>query len=89
MQYGYFDEYGAIITNNAGGYSFFKSGGMGRFMRIRFNAVPMDQPGRYVYFHDKDSKDFWSASWQPVGKPLKDYKSVCRHGTAYSVEQNI
>ena len=79
------NEYGAIITNNAGGYSFFKSGGMGRFMRIRFNAVPMDQPGRYVYFHDKDSKDFWSASWQPVGKPLKDYKSVCRHGTAYSI----
>jgi len=78
-------EYGAIITNNAGGYSFYKSGGMGRFMRIRFNAVPMDQPGRYIYFHDKDTKDYWSASWQPVGKPLKDYKSVCRHGTAYTI----
>jgi N,N'-diacetylchitobiose phosphorylase len=78
-------EYGSIITNNAGGYSFYKSGGMGRFMRIRFNAVPMDQPGRYIYFHDKDSKDFWSASWQPVGKPLNDFKSVCRHGTAYTI----
>ena len=41
-------EYGAIITNNAGGYSFYKSGGMGRFMRMRFNSVPMDQPGRYI-----------------------------------------
>ncbi len=78
-------EYGAIITNNAGGYSFYQSGGMGRFMRIRFNAVPMDQPGRYVYFHDKESKEFWSASWQPVGKPLNVFKSECRHGTAYSV----
>jgi N,N'-diacetylchitobiose phosphorylase len=78
-------EYGAIITNNAGGYSFYKSGGMGRFMRMRFNSVPMDQPGRYLYFYDRDSGDFWSASWQPVGKPLDKYKSVCRHGTAYTV----
>lgn len=77
-------EYGAIITNNAGGYSFYKSGGMGRFMRMRFNSIPMDQPGRYVYFHDHDNKDFWSASWQPVGKPLDKYKSECRHGTAYT-----
>jgi cellobiose phosphorylase len=44
----------------------------------------MDQPGRYIYIHDKNSKDFWSASWQPVGKPLKKYKSECRHGTAYT-----
>lgn len=78
-------EYGAIITNNAGGYSFYKSGGMGRFMRMRFNSVPMDQPGRYIYLHDRKSRDFWSASWQPVGKPLDKYKSECRHGTAYTV----
>ncbi|MEN8156527.1 MAG: hypothetical protein ABFS10_06230 [Bacteroidota bacterium] len=77
--------YGAIITNNAGGYSFYRSGGMGRFMRMRFNSVPADQPGRYIYFHDRDSKDFWSNAWQPVGKPLSTYKSICRHGTAYSV----
>ncbi len=77
-------EYGAIITNNAGGYSFYKSGGMGRLMRMRFNSIPMDQPGRYIYLHDHDSKDFWSASWQPVGKPLDKYKSECRHGTAYT-----
>jgi N,N'-diacetylchitobiose phosphorylase len=78
-------EYGAIITNNAGGYSFYKSAAMGRFMRLRFNAVPMDQPGRYIYLHDHESKDYWSASWQPVGKPLDQYKSECRHGSAYTV----
>lgn len=78
-------EYGAIITNNAGGYSFLKSSAQGRFMRLRFNSIPMDQPGRYIYIHDKESKDFWSASWQPVGKPLDKYKSQCRHGTAYTV----
>ncbi|MCI1209594.1 MAG: N,N'-diacetylchitobiose phosphorylase [Treponema sp.] len=77
-------EYGAVITNNAGGYGFYRSGARGRFMRLRFNAVPMDQPGRYFYIRDCDSGDFWSASWQPVGKPLDDYKSECRHGTAYT-----
>ncbi len=78
-------EYGAIITNNAGGYSFYQSAAQGRFLRMRFNSIPMDQPGRYIYLHDRDSKDYWSASWQPVGKPLDTYKSECRHGTAYTV----
>ena len=78
-------EYGAIITNNAGGYGFYKSGAMGRFLRLRFNAVPMDQPGRYFYLRDRQSGDYWSASWQPVGKPLTEFKSTCRHGTGYTV----
>ena len=63
-------EYGAIITNNAGGYGFYQSGARGRFLRLRFNSVPMDQPGRYFYLRDRESGDYWSASWQPVGKPL-------------------
>lgn len=78
-------NYGAIITNNAGGYSFYKSGGMGRFMRMRFNSIPNDLPGRTVYFRDQDSGDFWSNAWQPVGKPLEEFESTCRHGTAYSI----
>ena len=78
-------EYGAIITNNAGGYGFYKSGARGRFMRLRFNSVPMDQPGRYFYLTDKESGDYWSASWQPVGKPLHQYTTECRHGTAYTI----
>jgi N,N'-diacetylchitobiose phosphorylase len=78
-------EYGAIITNNAGGYSFYKSAALGRFMRLRFNAVPLDQPGRTIYLHDHESKDYWSAAWQPVGKPLDRYKSECRHGSAYTI----
>ncbi len=78
-------EYGAVITNNAGGYGFYKSGARGRFLRLLFNAVPMDQPGRYFYLRDNQTSDYWSASWQPVGKSLDSYKSICRHGTAYSV----
>jgi len=78
-------EYGAIITNNAGGYGFYRSGARGRFLRLRFNNVPADQPGRYFYLRDQDSGDYWSVSWQPVGKPLDQFESVCRHGTAYSI----
>ena len=78
-------NYGALITNNAGGFSFYKSAANGRFMRFRPNTVPMDQPGRYVYVHDKDSKDYWSAAWQPVAKPMSEYKTKTRHGSAYTV----
>jgi N,N'-diacetylchitobiose phosphorylase len=78
-------EYGAVITNNAGGYGFYQSGARGRFMRLHFNSVPVDQPGRYFYLRDRESGDYWSASWQPVGKPLDQYRSTCRHGTAYTV----
>jgi N,N'-diacetylchitobiose phosphorylase len=75
--------YGAIITNNAGGYSFYRSSAQGRFMRFGFNNV-LDQPGRYFYLRDRESGDFWSSSWQPVARPLDQYKSECRHGTAYT-----
>ena len=77
-------EYGAIISNNAAGYSFVKSGANGRISRFRFNSM-MALPGRYIYIRDNDTADYWSASWQPVGKPLDKYKSECRHGTAYTV----
>ena len=75
-------EYGALISNNAGGYSFAKSGANGRILRYVFNNF--DQPGRYIYIRDNDSKDYWSASWQPVGKSLDTYKSECHHGISYT-----
>lgn len=77
-------EYGAMISNNAAGYSFVKSGANGRISRFRFNSM-MALPGRYLYLRDNDTADYWSASWQPVGKSLDTYQSVCRHGTAYTV----
>ncbi len=75
-------EYGAIISNNAGGYSFAKSGANGRILRYIFNSF--DQPGRYLYIRDNDSEDYWSASWQPVGKETGSYKCECRHGMGYT-----
>lgn len=75
-------EYGAIISNNAGGYSFARSGANGRILRYVFNQF--DQPGRYLYLRDDDSGDFWSVSWQPVGKDLAHYRSRCCHGMGYT-----
>ena len=74
--------YGAIITVNAGGYSFVKSGAAGRILRYTFNQF--DEPGRYLYLQDAETSDFWSATWKPVEKPLDSYRTECRHGTAYT-----
>ena len=74
--------YGAIISNNAGGYSFERSGANGRILRYVFNQF--DQPGRYIYLRDDESGDFWSASWQPVDKDLNDYQVKCCHGMGYT-----
>ncbi|MEE9405330.1 MAG: glycosyl hydrolase family 65 protein [Algisphaera sp.] len=82
-------HYGGIITNNAGGYSFHQSSAEGRLLRMRFNSVPLDQPGRYFYLRDRDNNDYWSASWQPVSKPLDQYKSTCRFGTGYAIITSV
>jgi cellobiose phosphorylase len=76
--------YGGVVTNHAGGYSFTRSPGEGRILRFRYNALPLDQGGRYFYLRDRDSGDAWSASWQPVGKPLDQYSATCRFGTSYA-----
>ena len=76
-------NYGAIISNNAGGYSFEKSGANGRIIRYQFNSF--DEPGRYIYIKDNKTNDYFSTSWGPVHKDLNKYKNIVRHGTAYSI----
>lgn len=74
----------AVVNHTAGGYMFYKTPEYHRITRFRGNAVPMDRPGHYVYIRDNDSKDYWSVSWQPVGKPLDQAKYICRHGMSYT-----
>ncbi len=73
-----------VISHNAGGYSFYKSAQNHRLTRFRPNGVPLDRPGHYVYLRDDSTDDYWSISWQPVGKPLDKAKYSCRHGLSYS-----
>lgn len=74
-----------VINHTAGGYMFYKSPEYHRVTRFRGNAVPMDRPGHYVYIRDNDDGDYFSISWQPVGKPLDKAEYKCRHGLSYSI----
>jgi N,N'-diacetylchitobiose phosphorylase len=73
-----------VISHNAGGYSFYKSAEHCRVTRFRANGVPLDRPGHYVYIRDDDTGEYWSISWQPVGKDLDHARYECRHGLSYS-----
>ena len=75
--------YFGIISNTAGGYSFYRDARLRRLTRYRYNNVPLDFGGRYIYLRDDESKEFWSPSWQPTRHELKDYS--CRHGMGYTV----
>ena len=74
------DMYG-VFNHTAGGYLLYKSSEYHRITRFRPNGVPMDGPGHYVYLRDDETGDYWSVSWQPVGKPKEHYS--CRHGLSY------
>ncbi|MDR3052031.1 MAG: N,N'-diacetylchitobiose phosphorylase [Oscillospiraceae bacterium] len=74
----------AVLSHNAGGYLFHGSPQYGRITRFRQNGVPLDRPGHYVYIRDAADGDYWSVSWQPVGKPLHLAAYTCRHGLSYS-----
>jgi cellobiose phosphorylase len=76
-------DYIALISNTAGGYSFYRDARLRRITRYRYNNVPIDSGGRYLYLRDRESGHFWSPTWQPVRKKLKDYS--CRHGLSYTV----
>lgn len=73
-----------VINHTAGGYMFYRSPEYHRITRFRANSVPMDRPGHYVYLRDDETGDYWSISWQPVGKPLDKAKYQCRHGFSYT-----
>ena len=74
-----------VISHNAGGYSFYRNAEHERITRFRPNGVPLDRPGHYVYLRDDDTGDYWSISWQPVGKDLATARNMrCRHGLSYS-----
>jgi N,N'-diacetylchitobiose phosphorylase len=61
-----------VISHHGGGYSYYRASQTGRITRFRPNGVPMDRPGHYVYVRDDADGDYWSISWQPVGKPLTE-----------------
>jgi cellobiose phosphorylase len=82
------EAYFGIISNTAGGYSFYKDARLRRLTRYRYNNAPLDSGGRYIYLRDDNSHSprFWSPTWQPTRTPLEDYE--CRHGMGYTTIQS-
>jgi cellobiose phosphorylase len=74
--------YFGIISNTAGGYSFYRDARLRRITRYRYNNVPFDLGGRYIYVRDDETGDYWSPSWQPTHSDIEQY--TCRHGMGYS-----
>ena len=74
--------YFGIISNTAGGYSFYRDARLRRISRYRYNQVPFDVGGRYIYLRDDETNEFWSPSWQPTQSDILEY--TCRHGMGYT-----
>jgi len=71
----------SLISNTAGGYSFYKDARLRRITRYRYNNVPIDMGGRYFYINDNGT--IWNPGWSPVKTELDSYE--CRHGMGYTV----
>jgi cellobiose phosphorylase len=76
------EAYFGIISNTAGGYSYYRDARLRRITRYRYNNAPFDYGGRYLYLRDNATAEFWSPSWQPTRTQLDQYE--CRHGMGYS-----
>ena len=72
----------SLISNTAGGYSFYKDAKFRRLTRYRYNGVPMDNGGRYFYIKEEGESSVWSPGWKPCKTPLDFYE--CRHGMNYT-----
>jgi cellobiose phosphorylase len=74
-------DFFSIISNTAGGYSFYRDARLRRITRFRYNNVPIDDGGKYFYINDNGS--VWSPGWKPVKADIDDYS--CRHGIGYTI----
>lgn len=73
-------DFYSLVSNTAGGYSFFKDAKLRRITRYRYNNIPVDDGGKYFYIKDEDT--VWSPGWKPVKTALDSYE--CRHGLGYT-----
>jgi cellobiose phosphorylase len=74
------EDFFSLISNTAGGYSFYKDAKFRRLTRYRYNGVPMDAGGRYFYINDNGT--VWNPGWKPCKTELDSYE--CRHGMNYT-----
>ena len=75
------EDFFSLVSNTAGGYSFYRDARMRRLTRYRYNNSPLDMDGHRIYIKDGDT--VWNPGWQPTKTPLDSYS--CRHGLGYTV----
>src|SRR5262247_3875752 len=75
-------DFHSLISNTCGGYSFYRDAKLRRVTRYRYDSVPLDSTGKYLYVVDGDAPP-WNPGWRPTRTPLDAYE--CRHGLGYSV----
>ncbi len=74
------ERFFSLISHQAGGYSFYRDARMRRITRYRYNNVPTDEGGRYLFVND--GGDVWTPSYLPVKAELEHFEA--RHGLGYS-----
>ena len=74
------NDFFSLISNTCGGYTFYKDAKLLRLTRYRYNDIPADTNGKYLYIKDGDT--VWNPGWQPTKTELDAYE--CRHGIGYS-----
>ncbi len=79
------EDFFSLISNSAGGYSFYKDAKFRRITRYRYNNVPMDSGGKYFYI--SDGENIWSPGWKPCKTDLDSYE--CRHGMNYTIIKGV
>lgn len=74
------NDFFSLISNTCGGYSFYKDAKLRRITRYRYNNVPNDISGRFIYI--KDGSTIWNPGFLPTKTKLDSYE--CRHGLGYT-----
>ena len=75
------EDFFSLVSNTAGGYSFYRDARLRRLTRYRYNSSPLDMDGHHIYI--KDGGTVWNPGWQPTKTPLDRYS--CRHGLGYTI----
>ncbi len=75
------EQFFSLISQQGGGYCFYRDARLRRLLRYRYNNVPTDAGGRYFYIREQDGS-YWTPTFGPVKAALDSFE--CRHGLGYT-----
>ncbi len=77
------EKYCAVISQTAGGYSFYKDSKTERMLYWTGQNLHQGRPGRYIFLQDDETKKAHSISWDPIRAKYDSYE--CRVGFGYQI----